>query len=393
MTPANIKYAGNLRGEIKNRIERGTFDYAEMFPTSKRAGQKSLSARRYTVGELVDEYIDAARKTKSLSPSSISTYVKWQRARLKPQWGDRFVDDVTTTEMRAWIVELISALEPKTVRNCIGVLSAVLTRALNDEQIKSNPLAPISLKSMMPKRKKASEEDKVDPFNATEIAAILGACKRVHERAFFQFALSTGMRTGELIAIKWRHIDWINSVIRVEDNIVSGEVGTVEKTTKTDVERDIPLLPAARAALEIMRPITAMLKNGDYIFTGDGKNRWRDDSHVRERWASIIKLAKVRYRKPYQTRHTFASTLLMNGEPELLVARLLGHSTVEMVRRIYGKYIKQPGGVTLRSTYSEFGACSGQSSPNNSTLNNLKQTDESPVDGRTPRPGRMLKAV
>ena len=359
-TPANIKYAGKLIGEIENRIERGTFDYAEYFPNSTRAGQKSLKAKRKTVADLVDGYINAGRKTGALSPSSIATYVKWQRARIKPKWGETYSDELTTVELRAWIVDLISELAPKTVRNCVGVLSTVLTQATTDGVIKSNPLEPISLKSMLPKRKKASEEDKIDPFNGEEIAAILSACYRPQERALFQFAFSTGLRTGELIALKWKHIDWINGLIRVEDNIVSGEVGTVEKTTKTDVERDIPLLPAARTALQIMKPMTSMLKNGDYIFSYDGKNRWRHDSQIRERWKIILRIAKVRYRNPYQTRHTFASTLLMGGEPELLVARLLGHTTVEMVRRHYGRFIKQTEGIRLKSDYSELGANLGQ---------------------------------
>jgi integrase len=354
-TPPNIKYAGKLVGEIENRIERGTFDYSEFFPGSKRAKQKNLAERRYTVGELVDAFIDTGRKTHSVSPSTTATYVKWQRARLFPQWGARWADEVTTAELRAWIVELIGELAPKSVRNCVGLLSSVFNVATTDGLLKTNPLTPIKIKTLLPKRKKSSEEDKVDPFNADDIAAILGACDRPQERALFQFAFSTGLRTGELIALKWRHIDWKNASIHVEDNIVSAEIGTVEKTTKTDMERDIPLLPAARAALEIMRPMTSLLNNGDYIFTPDGINRWRHDYQIRARWTIALRNAKVRYRNPYQTRHTFASTLLMNGEPELLVARLLGHNSVEMIRRHYGKYIQQPEGITLRSDYSEFG--------------------------------------
>lgn len=393
VSAANIKYASNLRGEILTRIAKGTFSYTEFFPESKRAGQKSLTAKRLTIGELVETFIDNGRKTGSLSPSSIATYAKWQRARLFPQWGATYADELGTGDLRAWIVTLIGELAPKSVRNCVGVLSTVLTQATTDGIIKANPLEPISLKSMLPKRKKASEEDKVDPFNAGEIAALLGACDRPQERALFQFAFATGLRTGELIALKWRHIDWINGSIHVEDNIVSGEVGTVEKTTKTDSERDIPLLPAARAALEIMRPMTSMLKNGDYVFSYDGKNRWRHDSHIRERWKIVVRLAKVRYRNPYQTRHTFASTLLMGGEPELLVARLLGHTTVEMVRRHYGRFIKQESGIVLRSDYSEFGAGLGQSTQGKTALSGLEGNIQSRETPSKRGAARRLKAV
>lgn len=366
VTPANIKYAGNLVGAIKTAIEKGVFDYAAQFPGSKFAKLTAAPVRkRYLFNDLLDAYIDVARKAKAMSPSSISTYVKWARSRLKPQFVLKHVDEISTQDLRAWIAELSSELAPKSIRNCIGLTSSVLNRAVEDGLIKANPLTPIKLRTLLPK-KKASEEDKVDPFNADDIALILGACSRPQERALFQFSFATGLRTGELIALKWRHIDWANNTIHVEDNIVSGEVGTVEKSTKTDAERDVPLLPSARSALEIMRPLTALLKNGDYIFTPDGKNRWRHDYQIRARWTIILRNAKVRYRNPYQTRHTFASTLLMNGEPELLVAKLLGHTTVEMVRRHYGKYVKQTGGIQLRGAYSEFGADLGQQVPRKS---------------------------
>lgn len=361
VTPANIKYAGRLRAEVQNAIERGTFSYEAFFPNSKFAKLTAApTQKRHLVNDLIDAYIDVARKAKAMSPSTIVTYVKWARSRLKPHFATKYIDEVTTQDLRAWIAELAAELAGKSVRNCVGLTSSIFNRAIEDGLIKSNPLAPIKLRTMLPK-KKASEEDKVDPFNADDIAAILGACDRPQERALFQFAFSTGLRTGELIALKWRHIDWVNGSIHVEDNIVSGEAGTVEKDTKTDSERDVPMLPAARAALESMRPMTSLLKNGDYIFTPDGINRWRHDYQIRARWTIALRKAKVRYRNPYQTRHTFASTLLMNGEPELLVAKLLGHTTVEMVRRHYGKYIKQPGGIQLRGAYLEFGAGSGQS--------------------------------
>lgn len=86
------------------------------------------------------------------------------------------------------------------------------------------------------------------------------------------------------------------------------------------------------------------------------RKRWLDDQQMRKgSWIPTLERAEVRYRYPYQTRHTFASHLLMSGEPELVVARLLGHTTVEMVRRSYGKFIKQAGGLVLRGDYSNFG--------------------------------------
>lgn len=144
---------------------------------------------------------------------------------------------------------------------------------------------------------------------------------------------------------------------------MSGETGTVEKSTKTGNVRDVPLLPAAVEALQTMKPIS--FSASDYVFihplTGQ---RWADTHQIRKVWVAACKKAGVRYRNPYQTRHTFASRLLMGGEQELLVAKLLGHASVEMVRRHYGRYIKQAGGIVLRGDYSTFGADCPKNAPN-----------------------------
>lgn len=359
-TPANIKYAATLRASVQNAIERGTFDYAEMFPTSKFAEDNARAAKKHhTVGGLIDDYIDTARRSKSLSPSTIASYARWASARIKPKWGERYADEVQTTELRSWIAELVGEIDTKSVRNCVGLLSAVLSRAAADSAIPSNPIAPIKLKSVLPRIKKADDAD-VDPFNDEEITAILGAFKTPHEVALWQFAFATGLRTGELIAIKWGDIDATRGVIHVRDNVVSGEAGTVEKDTKTGKARDVPILPAAQAALDTMRSISRM--EAGYIFLHPvTRSRWKDDQQMRKgSWTPALLRAGVRYRNPYQTRHTFASKLLQAGEQEALVALLLGHSTVEMLRRHYGRYIKQHDGIILRGDYDSFGADLGR---------------------------------
>lgn len=372
-TPANIKYAGNLRGAIENAIERGQFDYAQFFPNSRYAKLKAPAVKkRPTVGELIDSYIDTARRAKSLSPSTLASYERWGKSRLKPKFGDQIADELTTPDLRTWIADLVGEIDRKSVRNCVGVLSAVLNRAAADSVIPSSPLAPIKMKTVLPKKKKADDDD-VDPFNDEEIAKILKACRTKEEQAFWQFAFSSGLRTGELIAIKDLHADTIGGTIRVQDNVVSADIGTVEKDTKTSKVRTIPMLPGAREAVLTMRSLNK--NDTEYLFVNPKTGqRWKDDQQIRKgSWIPTLLMAEVRYRNPYQTRHTFASRLLMAGEQETLVAMLLGHETVEMVRRCYGRYIKQEGGIVLRGDYSKFGADLGHSAPGKAALIDVKQ--------------------
>lgn len=359
LTPANIKYAARLRGEILNEIDRGTFDYAAKFPDSKFAKANKLKDQQLvehtpTIADLLNSYIQTARELGSLSPSSIACYARWAKSRILPKWGGTQIDELTTPDLRDWIVALSKELAPKSVRNCVGLLSTVLNQAAADGIIPNSPLAPIKMRTVLTKRRK-QESNKIEPFNKGEIREILDACEQPEVRAFFQFAFGTGMRTGEIIALKWRHVDLARGTITVADNIVTAEGGPVEKGTKTDHSRTIPILPSARAALETMRGRSGAGKLGYVFINPNTGRRWGGDRVVLAHWTRVLANTSVRYRNPYQTRHTFASMLLMAGEPELTVATLLGHATVEMIRRHYGKYIKQPDGMLLKGEYLGLG--------------------------------------
>jgi integrase len=68
--------------------------------------------------------------------------------------------------------------------------------------------------------------------------------------------------------------------------------------------------------------------------------RWTGDQPIRKTlWAHALKRAEVRYRNPYQTRHTYASMMLSAGEHPMWVAQQMGHADWGMIRRIYGKWI------------------------------------------------------
>ena len=264
------------------------------------------------------------------------------------------IQDVRTSDIREWIIELNKTLQPKSIRNTVGVFSLALSQAFMDGLTPSNPLTPIKLRKLLPKKKR-SDRDKISPFNDLEIKEILDVFKAPEERCLWQFAFATGLRTGELIALKWRHIDEKNQSIRVIDNIVSAEHGTVQKDTKTGNEREIPILPAAHESLQTMRSITGSRPTNFVFINPRTKERWQSDRALGKCWERNLKRTTVPYRNSYQTRHTFASKLLEQGEQELLVAKLLGHTSVEMVRRHYGRFIQQDRVVSLRGSYEKYG--------------------------------------
>lgn len=329
-TKANIKYAERLRGEILNAISVGTFNYQDYFPNSQRSKMFGYSVVKSTVGELLKEYMEIAEKT--LEPSTFNGYRKACEAHLYPAFGDIPVKDLSSMMIRNYVTKLELTL--KTIRNILTPLRNTLDQALNDGMITANPLDRLVLSKLVDKKTRSSNWE-VDPFNQDEIKAILSEAKD-QARNLFQFAFYSGLRTSELIALEWGDIDWLNGIIRVSRAVVLKQ----EKGTKTKSgQRDVLLLPPALEALQNQKKFT-FLEGGRVFYNPRTKTPWETDGQIRKTcWAHILKKAGVRYRNPYQTRHTYASMMLSAGENSLWVAKQMGHKDTEMIIKNYGRWI------------------------------------------------------
>jgi integrase len=329
-TAANLKYAERLRGEILNAIERGTFTYPDYFPNSKRAHIFGHVQTKITIGELLREFLAEAKSTKEAS-----TYRGYKRVcegHLLPIFDKVEVQDLQPAILRKWIRGLNCTT--KTVANILTPLRAVIEQALVDQYIKENPLNSIIVDKLLNKETKKSDY-KPDPFGIDEINTILNESEG-QVRLLFQFAFFTGLRVSELIGLRWADIDWQNQLIHVEETIVAKEA----KGPKTEAGvRDVLLLPPALEALEQQKQYTFSQK-GRVFHNPQTNKAWETSQQIRRtQWMHILKRAGVRYRNTYQTRHTYASMMLSQGENIMWVSKQLGHVDVEMVIKTYGRWI------------------------------------------------------
>lgn len=335
-TKANIAYAGNLVAEIRGAIARCKFNYAEYFPKSKRAKAAAKDAPS-TVAIALTQFIadmEVAVERNQYSIATLDGYTKAVQHHLIPNFGDTHLDKLLPSNIVKWVKSL--KLTAKSVRNTLIPLNAVLADALNDGAIPFNPLDRIDLARLLAKTGIDSDYE-VDPFTPAEVVALIGAAKD-QARNFIQFAFATGLRTSELIALQWPDVDWDGMRVRVHRAFVEKR----EKTTKTRAGRRwVELDKSALAALERQRAWSQL--QGGRIFTLPRTNTpIQHDQQIRKRiWAPAIKASKVRYRNPYQTRHTFASTHLSQGANPWWVAQQMGHKDLEMIFKRYGKWIPE----------------------------------------------------
>lgn len=331
-TPQNIKYAERLRSQVLLEIEKGTFDYAQTFPKSKRLHLFGKTVRKnLTVGKALSDYLELKARTDRAS--SVAGYVKaaahFSKLSVLP------IQELTSKHIRDWVRGQTTA--PKTIRNRLSVLRGAVNQAMADGLLTADPFALVKVDDLVAKSKSKSFE--VNPFSLAEIKSIVQKAEPPLSYNI-QLAFFTGLRTGELLGLRWSDVDLEGGWITVSGSVVHGEFEDDLKTATSN--RRIKLLPLAKdALLKIAQRNRILELDCEFICLTQFGKRYSSDKSWNSSWRHVFdKLPDVTYRNPYQTRHTFASLLLMQGEPVTWVADQLGHKNLQMVIMRYGRWVK-----------------------------------------------------
>lgn len=329
-TTTNLKLAERHKIAIEHAIATGVFDYSATFPGSPRAARFAPEACQENVAGFLTRWL--ASKKKHVSSSTYEGYRKIVELRLVPALGTAMVVDLKRKAVRDWLDTL--HVSNKTLSNIQSCLRSALNDAVDEELVEINPLAAWTYS-----RKEAPQtEDDVDPFNPEEQEAILAAITG-QARNLVQFALWTGLRTSELVALDWGDVDWIRGEILVKRAITQAAKGTAEETKTIAGKRSVKLLRPALAALEDQKAHT-FLGDREIFQNPRTLKRWAGDQPIRKTmWVPAMKKAGIRYRRPYQTRHTYASMMLSAGEHPMWVAKQMGHASWLMIAQTYGRWM------------------------------------------------------
>ncbi len=177
------------------------------------------------------------------------------------------------------------------------------------------------------------EATDISPLSPSEVSLFLEHTP-IHYKPFFTVLFFTGMRFGEIAALKWKNVELERKIVRIVETRVYGQEG---RTKTVGSKRDIDLLPPAIKALMVQRQMNL---KGKYVFR-DQEGASMTPDHIREViWKPILKQAGLEYRPPIQARHTFA-TIAIESRAELgWVQHMLGHKTLQMIFNNYHRWIK-----------------------------------------------------
>ncbi|MFP1263052.1 Arm DNA-binding domain-containing protein [Klebsiella michiganensis] len=329
----NIKYAERTLGEIHNKIERGTFNYGEHFPRSARLKIFGNASTGKTVKVYLEEYLVIC-KTRKLSPSTIGGYKKCLNALESLHVFP--ASELTPSALKTWIQSQKTTL--KTIRNQLSFLRSALDEAVTDGVLQINPVSLVTASRYQSSKTDEESDYIVDPLSPAEVEALLHAAGNKQWENLFRFAIETGMRSSELCALRWRDIDFIGKTAHVQNASVVGVI----KGTKTKAgTRKIELTEEALYALTCQKPFTFM-KDAMVFEDPKTESPWAGADAIRKKaWVPTLRKAGIRYRNPYQTRHTFATRHISRGANLFWLASQMGHKGPEMLFRHYGRYLKE----------------------------------------------------
>ena len=336
-TPANRKRVTNILEHIEAEILVGTFDYATYFPNSNSTERfRHINAVQLASSSSIPSFRDFAGAWFSENePRWKYSYKITLRTsvdkHILPVFGELQLDEITKSAVLAFRANLAriprkdgsSGLSPSRINHVMVPLRSIMNEAAERYEF-SSPFKNI-------KPLKIGRTD-VDPFTLEEVRQLIEHVRPDYKN-YLTVRFFTGMRTGEVHGLKWKHVDFEHRQILVRESFVAGQ----QTTTKTDGStREIQMSQPVFDALKQQSEVTCEF---DYVFTNKVGNPLSVHNVTKRVWYPLLECVGLPLRRPYQTRHTAATLWLAAGENPERIARQMGHSTTEMLFRIYSRYV------------------------------------------------------
>lgn len=345
----NRKQLDALLQRIEAKILLDDFNYDEFFPNSHNL--KKLQHASVSIVS-TKEIVHPVAESTTVPVPLLSEFAEHWFKEMEIQWrishtrnvrsildgsiiptlGEKPMNQITKAELMGYRTTEANrpgrngnkTLSPKSINNRMGLLKLILDEAADRYEFQS------PYKNIKPLKLKRTH---IEPFSLLEVNRILDAV-REDFRNYYAVRFFTGMRSGEIDGLKWEFVDFTNKQILVRETLVAGRT----EYTKTDgSQREIPMFGPVLDSLRDQYENTA--NTSPYVFCNNNGRPLDQNNTTKRVWYPLLRHLGLKKRRPYQTRHTAATLFLAAGENPEWVARLLGHSSTEMLFKVYSRYI------------------------------------------------------
>ena len=322
----NRKIVEDKYKAVQYALKTGTFDYLRFFPNGSKAKYFRQSLSNVLFSECWEKWLEV----KSVRRNTLNGWQSTYKNYLGPHFGHFPIAQIAQHDLLVFRKMLEQkGLKANTINDKVmKVLCIVLLKAHHDGLIAQYPCQGI-------KRLIEAPVD-LDPLSYDELGAFLDKLQTKKKPEWHDLVYiwtRTGLRPGEIYALKWHHIDYFNKKLMVRETRSSGIDGPPKTPSSV---RDVDLRPSVVEAFKRQEARTGL--QNSYVWMTQA-NKPCSDAFTRKKFRHLLRLAGLKYRPPKQLRHTFATLHIAAGENISWVSKMLGHSSVEITLKKYNRFI------------------------------------------------------
>jgi integrase len=294
---------------------------------------------RMTVGQWLDLWLDTIRA--EVSQKTHESYTEIVRCYLKPALGSARLDKLAPSQIQkaynSWTRQDGKPLSPRTHHYIHVILKSSLARAVEQQSLARNPADIFSTR--LPK----IERKELTTLTVEQSAHLLESIKDAHIYWPVLLALTTGMRRGEILALRWKNVELDRGTLRVMESLEQTKAGLRFKAPKTDRTRAITLPAFVIDELRHLKRVQAetllrlgIRQSGETLVCcredGEPKQPGSVTGEFARLTSKIEDLPRVRF---HDLRHSHATQLLADGIHPKIAQERLGHSTITTTMDLY----------------------------------------------------------
>ena len=267
-----------------------------------------------TFADAAGEFLRYIEHDRARKPETVKTYASIIRHQLLPVFGQKRLESITGDMVEEWIAGV--TLAPASRLKSLLVMQGIFKRALRVYRLPVNPLADVE-------RPPQQASGDIDVFSPEEVWALVRAAESEQDAAIYLTAAFTGLRRGELVALRWRDVDFPAQTIRVRGSYSGGSM----TTPKSGRVRSVPMAPEVAEALARLGTREHFTTDDDQVFIGITGSHL-NASALRRRYLAALDRAGLRRLRFHDLRHTFGTRMI--GKADIRrVQEWMGHADVQ----------------------------------------------------------------
>jgi integrase len=257
--------------------------------------------------------------SRSLEWTTVNRYeVNWRRY-IEPAYGHKRLLEIKPAAVESWVrsLNLDHGLCEKSANGCLMLLKKILSDAVRWQFISHNPIAGV-------RAMKEVERD-FDFWTSGDAERFLAGVRNVLPDLYYAagIALYSGMRLGEIQALKWDAVDFTTRLVTVKRTFCLKRQEAKERTKTNRIRR----LPINKSLLEMLLELKNRGLTSDYVLPTFS---YHHASRLVRLYAEKVGVKPIRF---HDLRHSFASNFVMSGGQIYKLQRLLGHTSIQMTER------------------------------------------------------------